>query len=82
MLTGGSDNDVFAFDADDGRDTVTDFAFGEDKIELSVDDDSFGFDDLSFAQNDDDTEIGFQETTIVVAQTTVGDFDSGDFLFV
>ena len=82
MLTGGSDNDVFAFDADDGRDTVTDFAFGEDKIELSVDDDSFGFDDLSFAQNDDDTEIGFQQTKIVVAQTTVNDFGSGDFLFV
>ena len=82
VQTGGSGDDIFAFDTDDGRDIVTDFAFGKDKFALSMDDDSFGFDDLSFAQNDDDTEIGFQETTIVVAQTTVGDFDSGDFLFV
>jgi len=42
LLSGGAGADTFAFDADSGNDTITDFVSGQDRIDLSY----LGFSDF------------------------------------
>ena len=83
-LRGGAGNDRFVFDDDDaGRDRIVDFTFGEDRIDLD-DFDDIGFQQvISGAQQvGDDVLFTFEPGhTVLVDNTTVSQFDSGDFLF-
>ena len=78
LLTGGQDSDTFIFAADDGIDTITDFAQGTDFIGLSG---SLSFGDLSFF----DSNIIVTSSSKVLATLTgvnAEDLTSADFVTV
>ena len=83
-LRGGEGNDRFVFDDDDaGNDRIVDFSFGEDRIDLD-DFDGLGFQQLiaGAEQVGDDVLFTFApDHTVLVDNTTVSQFASGDFLF-
>ena len=83
-LTGGAGADVFAFGAECGFDTITDFTDGEDKIDLSALEGIASFDDLNVATYGATTVIdltSYGGGTIRLENTIADDLDAADFVF-
>jgi len=78
-LTGSGGNDRFVFDANHGRDVITDFAQGRDKI---VNETGFlDFDLLRITQNGDDVDIRTGGGRVTIMDDDVDNFQASDFIF-
>jgi len=77
-LTGGDAWDFFIFSAGDGTDTITDFAYGDKICFYNISD----FAELSFVDIGSDVEIHAGDVTIIMLNTEISDFDTGDFSFL
>lgn len=78
-LTGDSGSDVFVFAPGTGADRITDFQDGADRIQISGGPSGFG--GLTLATVDENVRITFGNTSILVADITVSELASADFLF-
>lgn len=82
VLTGGTGSDVFAFGANWGNDTITDFTHKQDKIEIARATGVTGFAELTITQIGADTHIMANGHDIVLAGVAANTMTAADFLFV
>jgi serralysin len=84
QMTGGTGIDQFWFDVGHfGADTITDFENGTDKIRLTKQPGIDAISDLTISQQGANVLITLPDgSTITVNNTTVGDFDASDFLWI
>ena len=83
-LTGGAGADTFAFTADHGDDTITDFSHGEDLIDLSGLQAISGIADLNIELYGNGTVIELAccgGGLVRLEGVAADDFDAGDFVF-
>ena len=83
-LTGGAGADVFVFGAEQGTDTIVDFADGEDTIDLSNLEGIAGFDDLDIETYGDTTVIDltcYGGGIVTLEDTGDASFGAEDFVF-
>ena len=83
-LTGGAGEDVFAFGAEQGNDTITDFTDGEDRINLSSLEGIAGFGDLEIETYGATTVIDltcYGGGFVRLEDTGDASFDAADFVF-
>lgn len=86
VLSGGAGSDVFQFDANDGKDRITDFD-RSDFIRFSIDQDDAGprqYEDLTFTARDGGTEIayGTDGGTIFLAGVAMNEISDSQFVFI
>ncbi|MEQ9639186.1 MAG: M64 family metallopeptidase [Alphaproteobacteria bacterium] len=77
-LTGGAGVDIFTFGADQGANTVTDYADGTDMIQVAG---VSGFGDLALTSTPDGTQIAFLGTTVLLQDVAIGQLSASDFIF-
>lgn len=82
LLIGGDGNDTFRYaaDAENGTDTIKDFAQGEDVIELA--NFEITFDDIFLSQEDSFAVIEAGDTTIRLKGVNADDLSEDDFLLI
>jgi Ca2+-binding RTX toxin-like protein len=83
-LTGGAGSDTFAFSAENGVDSITDFTDGEDIIDLRNHEFVDEVSDLEIVQDGENVVISASvdmDHAIVVENADVADFTNEDFLF-
>ncbi len=81
-LTGGTGSDVFAFGANWGSDTITDFTHKQDKIEIASMTGVTSFGQLAITQIGADTHVTANGHDIVLAGVAANTMTAADFLFV
>jgi len=80
QMTGGKGADVFVFDDDFGKDTISDFGSG-DRIDFSAIDVVDSFDDLAISYTAKRAVIIIGEDRIVLNGVEAGDLTAQDFIF-
>lgn len=83
-LTGGRGRDTFVFNLGDASDTITDFE-GRDWLELDTDLGVSSFGDIAgiASQSGNDLVLSFASgDSLILQDTTLGDLNAGDFIFV
>ena len=86
VLTGGGGSDTFQFDADDGKDRITDFERA-DFIRFSIDPDDSGprqFEDLTVTARNGGTVIAYGSDggTIFLAGVAMNEISEAQFIFI
>lgn len=82
VLTGGTGSDVFAFGANWGSDTITDFTHKQDRIEIASVSGVTSFGQLAITQVGTDTHVMASGHDIVLAGVAAHTMTAADFLFV
>ncbi|SCZ05370.1 peroxidase family protein [Microvirga guangxiensis] len=80
-LSGGSGADIFVFQKNHGRDTVTDFRHGIDEIDLRRLPGVNDLSDISIQQAGHDTILKYGSDILVLKGVNASDLDSNDFIF-
>ncbi|MFY0682350.1 MAG: hypothetical protein JXR13_17395 [Thalassovita sp.] len=79
-MQGGGDADVFVFSASSalGNDTISDFGNGADRIQIE----NSNYSSLSISSTASNVLIEWNDNSILLLNTSLGDINSSDFLFV
>ncbi|QRM30323.1 peroxidase family protein [Microvirga sp. VF16] len=81
FLQGNSGRDIFVFERNGGRDTVTDFRDGHDRIDARSLSKVDSLSDLHVARTGDDTVITHGDDVLVLRGVSPADLDQTDFIF-
>ncbi|MCB5174238.1 cadherin-like domain-containing protein [Microvirga sp. SM9] len=80
-LTGNSGQDVFIFERNGGRDTVTDFRDGDDRLDVSRLSGVESMSDLNVWQMGSDVMIWRGSDILILKGVNASDLDNSDFIF-
>lgn len=79
ILTGGGGEDVFVFRTGAGADRITDFQDGADRIQINGG--PSGFSGLTLTVDGENVRVAFGNVLITVADVTLNELTSADFIF-